>query len=437
MRPLLDYIRYLSRHIVEPWILLGDFNATITAEERRGCSSPPDREFVDVIFYSCLHDLGYQGPDFTWYKNNRSVRLDRCFCNEYWLESFADTVVHHLLRMKSDHMPLLVTIVNIPRICKRRFRYFAGWLQHGSFKELVRSNWNPSLPISATIELFCHAADSWNCTVFGSLSHRKRHIMARLRGSSVALIVGVMHSFLILRAPYNLSLSLSNFWTKRSFSGSRNPSLTGFLFLASGEWCDDDAIFHDEAVLFFRNLFTNDSEVRGTFPLSGHFSDLSAEEMQGLDLVPSMEEIKDSLFAMSPLKSPCSDGLDAHFFQQNWEIVGPSLITKILVRRLQPIMCKLIAPNQTSFLPGRNITENIIINQEIIHSMKSKSGQDGWMAVKIDLEKAFDRLRWDFISDTLFEAGLPPTITRLILHCISSSTMQVQFNSGLSSDFKP
>ncbi|KAE8732108.1 hypothetical protein F3Y22_tig00002237pilonHSYRG00293 [Hibiscus syriacus] len=113
------------------------------------------------------------------------------------------------------------------------------------------------------------------------------------------------------------------------------------------------------------------------------------------------------------------------------------MITKIIVRRLQHIMPKLVALNQTSFIQGRSISENVIINQEVIHSMKHKKDKDGWMAIKVDLKKAFDRLRWDFIADTLYEAGFPPTITRLILHCISSSTMQIQFNGGLSSEFQP
>ncbi|KAL4297544.1 hypothetical protein GQ457_12G009380 [Hibiscus cannabinus] len=218
-----------------------------------------------------------------------------------------------------------------------------------SFKELVRLNWNSSLPISATIELFCHAADSWNRTVFGSLSHRKRHIMARLWGVQRRLDRG--RNAFLSHLESSLQLELEQLldqeellWKQKSRSdwisfGDRNTAYfhkratlnkrinrITKLQLASGEWCDDDAILHDEAVLFFRNLFANDGKVRGTFPLSGHFPDLSAEEMEGLDRVPSMEEIKDSLFAMSPLKSPGADGLHAHFFQQNWEIVDPSPI---------------------------------------------------------------------------------------------------------------
>ncbi|EEF38255.1 conserved hypothetical protein [Ricinus communis] len=52
-----------------------------------------------------------------------------------------------------------------------------------------------------------------------------------------------------------------------------------------------------------------------------------------------------------------------------------------------------------------NISDNIIIAQEVVHSMKL-NGKVGWMPIKIDLEKAYDRLRWSFIRNTLEDIGL-------------------------------
>ncbi|KAK8694177.1 hypothetical protein V6N13_071733 [Hibiscus sabdariffa] len=89
-------------------VIVGDFNATVALEEHMGCSTVPGRDFITMIFNFDLYDLGYHGPDFTWTRANRVVRLDRCLCNEYWLESFPDTIVNHLLCMKSDHRPLLL-----------------------------------------------------------------------------------------------------------------------------------------------------------------------------------------------------------------------------------------------------------------------------------------------------------------------------------------
>ena len=78
-----------------------------------------------------------------------------------------------------------------------------------------------------------------------------------------------------------------------------------------------------------------------------------------------------------------------------------------MANRLKIIMPKLIDPMQSSFGPGRHITDNIIIAKEALHSMRSNKGKVGWMAIKVDLEKAYERLNWGFIEDTLVDIGIP------------------------------
>lgn len=59
------------------------------------------------------------------------------------------------------------------------------------------------------------------------------------------------------------------------------------------------------------------------------------------------------------------------------------------------------------------------------------------MAMKIDLYEAYDRLRWEFIEDTLVDAGFPTRFSRLIMFCISSVSMQVLWNKVPSKKFYP
>ena len=63
------------------------------------------------------------------------------------------------------------------------------------------------------------------------------------------------------------------------------------------------------------------------------------------------------------------------------------VVTKIIVTRLQPYLDKLISPLQTAFVSGRKGIDNIIIAQEIMHSLGKKKGRTGYVALKIDLEK--------------------------------------------------
>lgn len=68
------------------------------------------------------------------------------------------------------------------------------------------------------------------------------------------------------------------------------------------------------------------------------------------------------------------------------------IITKILVNRMKLVLPKLVSPMQSNFILGRQLNGNVVVLQEIIHSMRNHSGWIGWMVLKIDLEKAYDRL---------------------------------------------
>lgn len=95
---------------------------------------------------------------------------------------------------------------------------------------------------------------------------------------------------------------------------------------------------------------------------------------------------------------------------------------KVIANCFKIIFPKIIAQEQAGFIAGRNITDNIVIAQEVIHSMKSCKSQK-WMVIKIDLEKAYDRVRWDFIDAFLQVAGIPNYLSNVIISAISNSTM--------------
>ena len=72
--------------------------------------------------------------------------------------------------------------------------------------------------------------------------------------------------------------------------------------------------------------------------------------------------------------------------------VSYKIITKTMANRLKEIMKVVIAPNQSSFVLGRQIADNVVLYQEVLHSMRHKKFRQGIMTIKIDFEKAYDRL---------------------------------------------
>ena len=83
------------------------------------------------------------------------------------------------------------------------------------------------------------------------------------------------------------------------------------------------------------------------------------------------------------------------------------IISKIIVNWLRPLLENIVSPFQSAFILGRRGTDNIIIVQELIHTIGRAKGRKGYMTIKIDLEKAYDRIEWSFIREMLLKFNFP------------------------------
>lgn len=83
------------------------------------------------------------------------------------------------------------------------------------------------------------------------------------------------------------------------------------------------------------------------------------------------------------------------------------VVTKILANRIKPFLPYIISPNQYSFISGRSTIDNAIILQEVVHSMNHMTGKKRFMVVKLDLAKAYDKMEWSFIKDSLEILNFP------------------------------
>nr|XP_028948098.1 uncharacterized protein LOC114820924 [Malus domestica] len=214
-------------------------------------------------------------------------------------------------------------------------------------------------------------------------------------------------------------------------------------------WVEDKEDLKQIAVHHFCSLFADSN---GVMPNLFPYVDQSL--LGALKEDVSLQEVKDSLFSIGAFKAPRpNDGLGSTLITLVPKVDGPQdisqfrpislcstlykVVTKILVNRLKPIMKSVIIPNQVSFIPGRHITDNIIIAQEVLHTFSITRGARGYMAWKIYLSKAYDRLRWDFIREVLVEVGIDDLTVKLIMDCVSKVDYKIVVNGECSTSFRP
>ena len=104
----------------------------------------------------------------------------------------------------------------------------------------------------------------------------------------------------------------------------------------------------------------------------------------------------------------------------NLSSVTYKIIAKVLSNKLKAVLPQIITENQSAFLFERLITDNILVAFEIIHYLNNKwEGKESFMAVKLDMSKAFDRVKWGFIEAVMEKLGLYERWISLIMQFIT------------------
>jgi hypothetical protein len=80
------------------------------------------------------------------------------------------------------------------------------------------------------------------------------------------------------------------------------------------------------------------------------------------------------------------------------------VVTKILAARLAPVAQVTINACQTGFIKGRFIHDGIVIIEEVLHALRTRSSPG--IVLKLDFEKAYDRVSWEFLEEVLVKKRL-------------------------------
>ena len=156
------------------------------------------------------------------------------------------------------------------------------------------------------------------------------------------------------------------------------------------------------------------------------------------------DEFSLALNQMHPTKAPRSDGMSPIFYKKYWDVVGPSvvnsvlqtlrigvmpnglnetficlipkvnclqkitefrpislcnvvykIVSKVLANRLKKILPEVISEFQSAFVPGRQITDNVLVAFETMQCIdQRRKGKKLLMAIKLNMSKAYNRVEW-------------------------------------------
>ena len=93
---------------------------------------------------------------------------------------------------------------------------------------------------------------------------------------------------------------------------------------------------------------------------------------------------------------------------------------------MKKIMAKIILETRGGFIVGRQIMDNIIIVQEAIHSSIERKQQG--MAIKLDMENAFDKVNHFFLFEIMLKLGFSKNFCRWIKACVGSPWIALLVN---------
>jgi hypothetical protein len=104
------------------------------------------------------------------------------------------------------------------------------------------------------------------------------------------------------------------------------------------------------------------------------------------------------------------------------------LVSKDFAVRLSPVAHRVISQAQTAFIKGRFIQDGPLALHEIIHELKTKKLQA--VLLKLDFEKAYDRVNWSFLREALLRKGFDPRYVHHIRQLVSGGPISINGEVG-------
>ncbi|GKA61771.1 hypothetical protein Tco_0761290 [Tanacetum coccineum] len=481
-----------------PWCILGDFNAALNFEDTSVGSSIMDismREFRECVEEIELMDVPRAGLQFTWNQKPQGTngilkKLDRVMANVAFSNGFVGNYAVFQPYGISDHSPAILRIPLKAKFSPKPFKFANVVTTFPRFKEIVNEGWSAQISgfymfcvvkkLKLRIEMERVQAD---LDVDPFNQDLRDEEVAYVRAFTDALIME--ESFLKQKAKVEwLKVGDSNSaYFHKSVKGRTSRNRIDVVTNVGGGLITGDGV--PAAFVAHYEAFLGQSGTTTPFDSDNLFMN-KVDPGQALDMIKNVttQEVKDAMFSMGNDKSPGPDGYTACFFKESWDIVANDVtcaiqefftngnllkelnhtiialipkvksptrindyrpisccnvlfkcITKIISNRIKESLKVLISQNQSAFVPGRRISDNILLTQELMHNYHLDRGPPR-CAFKVDIQKAYDTVDWDFLKEVLLAFGFHVRMVSWIMECVTTTSFSLSINGTLHGYFK-
>ena len=269
----------------------------------------------------------------------------------------------------------------------------------------------------------------------------------------------------------------TKFFHARVFDRKKKNTILG-LWNDVGQWCEGKADITATTMAYFEKIYTTTHPTRINEVISSIPRRVIDDMNFKLAKTFTRAEVLKALQQIHPTKALGPNKMSTIFFHNYWDIVGTNitnmvlnvlnsnapmaeinktnislipktnhptrmtkfrpisvcnvtykLISKVLANRLKTVMPSIISENQSAITTERLISDNVLVAYEFMHYLKNKKGgKESFMSIKLDMNKAFDWVEWDFIRGIMMKLGFNNKLIDLIMHYVSSVSYSMIIN---------